>query len=89
MTRSARRRSEQLGKVASTFSGSRDVATTLSPRANAARTSSDPKPPDVPVMNQVSGDFFMTPGYQATRLRVTGYRLQEKDKEKLSALPLH
>jgi zinc-binding alcohol dehydrogenase family protein len=33
----------------------REVATTRSPRASAARTSSLPKPWDVPVMNQTSG----------------------------------
>jgi hypothetical protein len=35
--------------------GLRDVATTESPRCNAARTSSRPKPCEVPVMNQTSG----------------------------------
>ena len=38
-----------------TDGGLREVATTELPRCNAARTSSRPKPCDVPVMNQTSG----------------------------------
>jgi len=45
-------RCECLGNAAATFSGWREVATTKSPRRNAVRTSSLPKPCDVPVMNQ-------------------------------------
>src|SRR5271168_33699 len=43
------------GKADVTVFGLREVATTESPRCSAARTSSRPKPCDVPVMNQTSG----------------------------------
>src|SRR5579864_5028421 len=43
------------GKAEVTDCGLREVATTESPRCNAARTSSRPKPCEVPVMSQTSG----------------------------------
>ena len=48
----ARSRSGASSKSAATFSGFREVATTQSPRASAARTNSRPNPREAPVITQ-------------------------------------